>query len=527
MAQAVGQGRDRRLSALAAVVAVLGIAYVISLLPFVRGDAGTLPLFDVWLNLIVKAGVVAVVMLRGWIDRRMRAAWWSLGLGLFAAFLASVAYYTYYRHLDPVPFPSWADAGFVAFYLLGYAAIVLMLRERIRPLPRSVWHDALIAALTAAAFAAAFVLEPALEETGGRPAVVAVTLAYVAADLVLVMFLAGAFVVMGVADRTWGWLAAGLFLFFVTDALYVNAAASGSYEAGDPLDIGWTLARLCFIAAAVATFRQGRVIRRDTMLLLVAPAFCAVAALALLYVGTRGELPLAATTLALLAVLTALSRTAFAFTERERHERARKILAAEEEERARLARELHDEVGQRLTAALLHLKRASRESNEDWKRELERATEVVRGSLGETREIASRLRPEALDDLGLRSALLALCERVGSGAQIAIDAELAAPVPALDPEQELVAYRIAQEALTNVARHADAGRAWLSLVQADGMLLLGVEDDGRGFGADASPGAGLAGMRERALLVSGTLEIGASERGGTAVRLVLPLAVER
>lgn len=213
--------------------------------------------------------------------------------------------------------------------------------------------------------------------------------------------------------------------------------------------------------------------------------------------------------------------------ERERRESARKILAAQEDERARIARELHDEVGQGLTAALLHLKRASRETNEGWKSELEWAIEVVRESLEETREIASRLRPEALDDLGLRSALLALTARVSNGARIAIDAELPAPIPALDPDRELVVYRIAQEALTNVARHANATRASLSIVRADGMLLLGVEDDGCGFGDDAVPGAGLEGMRERALLVSGTLKIGASERGGTAVHLALPLADEQ
>lgn len=213
--------------------------------------------------------------------------------------------------------------------------------------------------------------------------------------------------------------------------------------------------------------------------------------------------------------------------ERERRESARSILSAQEEERARIARELHDEVGQGLTAGLLHLERASRETNEERRPDLEQAKEVVRESLEQVREITLRLRPEALDDLGLRSALLALCERVGAGAQMKIAAELPTPFPELDAEQELVAYRIAQEALTNVVRHAHADRAWLSMAQADEVVLLGVEDDGRGFDTDAVPGAGLEGMRERTLLVSGTLRIGPSERGGTAVHLVLPLAAER
>ena len=339
-------GLDRRLVGLASVVLVLGAVYVISLLPFVREDTGTRELFDVWLNLIFKAGVVAVVALRGWIDRRMRAAWWSLSAGLFFAFLASVGYYAHYRHLDPIPFPSWSDAGFIAFYLLAYAAGVLMVRDRVRPFFRSMWLDGLIVALTAAALAAAFVLEPALDAAGGRPATVVVTLAYPVLDLVLVMLVAGTTVVMGAAGRPWGWLAAGLFIFFVADALYVNAAATGSYEGGDPLDIGWTVARLCFVAAALSTFRHGPAIRQGTLRLLVVPALCSVAALALLFVGTRTDMSLAATTLALLAVLAALSRTAFAFRELRALAETRREAATDEltglPNRRAFLRALHD-----------------------------------------------------------------------------------------------------------------------------------------------------------------------------------------
>ncbi len=209
--------------------------------------------------------------------------------------------------------------------------------------------------------------------------------------------------------------------------------------------------------------------------------------------------------------------------ERERRESARLILSAQEEERARIARELHDEVGQALTAGLLHLERASREDEPDAAaHEVSNAKEVVRDSLNQVRSITLRLRPEALDDLGLRSALLTLCERVQAGAKIKVSATLPARFPDLTPDQELVAYRVAQEAMTNVVRHATAGAAWLSLAEADGVVLLGVEDDGTGFPADAVPGAGIEGMRERALLVAGKLQIGPSGHGGTSVTLTLP-----
>jgi two-component system sensor histidine kinase UhpB len=213
--------------------------------------------------------------------------------------------------------------------------------------------------------------------------------------------------------------------------------------------------------------------------------------------------------------------------ERERRESARLILSAQEDERARIARELHDEVGQALTAGLLHLERASRQAaSGPVANEVSNAKEVVRESLDQVRGITLRLRPEALDDLGLRSALLALCERMQAGARIRVNAELASPFPRLNPEQELVAYRVAQEAMTNVVRHAEAEAAWLSLAERDGVVLLGVEDDGVGFSPEAMPGAGIEGMRERALLVAGALRIGRSEHGGTSVNLTLPKPAE-
>ncbi len=207
--------------------------------------------------------------------------------------------------------------------------------------------------------------------------------------------------------------------------------------------------------------------------------------------------------------------------EGERRRSTRFILAAQEDERARIARELHDEVGQGLTAALLYLERAGREAGEDNGR-LAEAREAVRESLEDVRGITLRLRPEALDDLGLGAALIALSERIRDGAAIEIALDLPEPLPQLEDEQELVLYRVAQEALTNVARHAGAQNARLSLVETDDGILLSIEDDGGGFDKDALPGAGLQGMRERALLVGGTLGLATSPQGGARVNLVIP-----
>jgi two-component system sensor histidine kinase UhpB len=193
--------------------------------------------------------------------------------------------------------------------------------------------------------------------------------------------------------------------------------------------------------------------------------------------------------------------------EAERRESARRALAAQERERARIARELHDEVGQALTAVL-------------WMVEGE-ARKAVRTALEDVRAIARRLRPEALDDLGLPSALAALSVAVQRASGVRIERALdRGAATGLSSEEELVVYRVAQEALTNVARHAGARSATMRLGAAGGDVVLEVADDGAGFDpAEKGDGTGLRGMRERALLIGARLTIAASPGGGTTVRL--------
>jgi two-component system sensor histidine kinase UhpB len=197
--------------------------------------------------------------------------------------------------------------------------------------------------------------------------------------------------------------------------------------------------------------------------------------------------------------------------ERERRDSARRALAAQEAERARIARELHDEIGQALTAAMLQLDRGH----------VDEAREVVRESLQEVREIARRMRPEVLDDLGLASALAALTLDVSHRTGLLVERAIEPGVPRLTPEEELVVYRVAQEALTNAARHAEARRAWLRLAREHDRVVLEIRDDGRGFDTGGAAGSGLRGMRERALLVGGLLELLSGPRG-TVVSLTLP-----
>jgi two-component system, NarL family, sensor histidine kinase UhpB len=209
--------------------------------------------------------------------------------------------------------------------------------------------------------------------------------------------------------------------------------------------------------------------------------------------------------------------------ETERQESAGRALAAQEGERLRVAQELHDEVGQSLTAVLLDLARSERRAPDDLKEELRAIQERVRASLDDARRIALELRPEALDDLGLAAALLVLADRFGGRGDIEIEQRIERDLPALTYEQELVVYRVAQEALTNVVRHADAQRAEISLSRNGSHLELRVRDDGHGLRGTPPAGGGLRGMRERALLVRAELNIGERAEGGVEVALDVPI----
>jgi len=200
-----------------------------------------------------------------------------------------------------------------------------------------------------------------------------------------------------------------------------------------------------------------------------------------------------------------------------------RALAAQEEERRRIAAELHDEIGQTLTAVLLELKRLADAVPAERRADFEAVQETVRLAMQEVRAVASRLRPGVLDDLGLLNALAALSTETERMSGVEVRRSFAPGLPAVGQAAELVLYRVAQEALTNVSRHAGARTAELSLARQGDALVLRVVDDGRGV-RGAQEGSGIAGMRERARLVQGRLDVHPVEGGGTEVRLVVPLA---
>jgi two-component system sensor histidine kinase UhpB len=213
--------------------------------------------------------------------------------------------------------------------------------------------------------------------------------------------------------------------------------------------------------------------------------------------------------------------------EHARHEAARTALAAQEAERLRVARELHDEIGQTLTAVTIQAERAADGDPQLAAQALRDVADGVRESLDEVRRIARELRPEALDDLGLVNALIALSTRIGAQGGPRVERDLPATLPRLAPDVELVIYRIAQESMTNALRHSGARSVKVSLAADAQFVTLAVTDDGRGLPTPLPAGtAGMAGMRERALLVGGMLSVASSPEGGTEVRLTIPIDME-
>ena len=209
----------------------------------------------------------------------------------------------------------------------------------------------------------------------------------------------------------------------------------------------------------------------------------------------------------------------------ERSTSAAVALHAQEAERQRIAQELHDEVGQSLTAVLLGIKQSISNAEPGVVEQLEEVRDTTRVCLDEVRRISQRLRPGVLAELGLLDSLSSLASDLTKRSGVRVIRGFLPGLPALTSENELVVYRVAQEALTNVARHARAREVQLGLTHRGSVLVLRVADDGIGR-ADTAVGAGIQGMQERAQMAGGRLQVRSREGGGTEVLLEVPIVTE-
>ncbi|HEX3262350.1 MAG TPA: sensor histidine kinase [Solirubrobacterales bacterium] len=217
-------------------------------------------------------------------------------------------------------------------------------------------------------------------------------------------------------------------------------------------------------------------------------------------------------------------RRMLARLEAERRRTSSTALAAQEQERARVARDLHDEVNQSLTGLLLRLEAARAKAPVEVAHELAETKALANQAMEELLLLARQLRPTALDDLGLKAALAGHVKELGRRTSIDADFESEGNFLGLPADVQLVVYRVAQEALSNAAQHSGADHVRVRLVRAGDRVELVVEDDGSGFTFDeAARGLGIAGMRERALLVDGDVQVESRLGTGTSVRLTVPL----
>jgi signal transduction histidine kinase len=229
--------------------------------------------------------------------------------------------------------------------------------------------------------------------------------------------------------------------------------------------------------------------------------------------------------LRLAEIFGARAAVAVSLSERVARDMLRRVVEAQEIERRRLARELHDETGQALTSILLGVKaiRASATPAEAERAEADVRAQIVQ-ALQDVRALAVELRPSALDDFGLVAALERLAEtfQSRSGLETVVQANVEGRLPA---ELETVLYRVVQEALTNILKHAGAEHVSIVVRTRDGVVAATIDDDGRGFAQDdVREGAlGLLGMRERLALVGGTLEVESSRESGTTIAAEVPL----
>jgi diguanylate cyclase (GGDEF)-like protein len=334
-------------------------AYCVSVLPGMPGRPGTSALWEGWIRPAAYAGAALVCALRAVVVRERRAPWVLLAAAVGSYTLGYLSFGIVYGGDDHVPYVSFADALWLAFYPLSYGAIVLLVRDRARHFRRSMWLDGLVAGLAVAALSASVAFEVLISDVGGQPIVVAVNLAYPIADLLLITLVVCVFGVTGWRPgRAWLALGAGLLINSVADTIYLLQAARDTYVEGTWLDAMWLFA---FLGIGIAAWQpvSDRRAQLGEWRALAVPSVSTLVAVAVLAVpGLSGEHRLAVL-LATAAVLVSVGRTALTFREVRQLAASRNQALTDEltglPNRRALAVRLEEATGEGQPAALLFL----------------------------------------------------------------------------------------------------------------------------------------------------------------------------
>ena len=289
------------------------------------GGRGTDALFNTWIYSALMLTSAAACLLRAALVRRERLAWGLLGVGLLLYAGGEIYYAAVLAEQETVPIPSPADAGYLAFYPLAYAALVVLLRERIGTFPVARWLDGAIVGSAVAALAAAFALGPIVDASNeGQTLAVATNLAYPIADLTLLTMVATAASFTGWRPgRSWAVLGAGLLLLAASDGVYLLQSANGAYVEGTILDAGWPCGVLLVACAAWVEPGVTEPVRSRAVRIIAIPAAAALVAISIQAAERFATAPTAAAVISLLTLIAVVVRLVLSLRETQGEVRTR------------------------------------------------------------------------------------------------------------------------------------------------------------------------------------------------------------
>jgi signal transduction histidine kinase len=496
--------------------------------------------------------------------------WYLLIAGQVIYLVADLTFYTLHDLLHSVAFPSPADLLYIGHYPFVVFAVLLLARSRSRGNDREGMIDASMIAIGVGVLALIFLIKPAVAASEQPLLIRAAAAAYPIMDMLVLAVAVRLVVGVGLRRPAFYLLTSSLAVLLATDTGYIYLQLNGNYRTdsltGRLLDAGWLIfylllgasalhpsmrtlserdlrarsrlarRRLAFLASAALLTPAGIIVQsfrneqQDTTVLAIA---CGLLFLLVIYRMSglirqveTGAAELRERGVALQSALSNLEKV-----ESERKHLLDRTMRGAEEERTRIAAELHDGPIQRLTAVGYQLEEASMTLSggdpDDVDELLSTAQRHLYAEISELRGLMATLRPPVLDELGLGLALadhLDTFER-RTGIMCFLDSDREAR---LEPEIETVLYRVAQEALMNVAKHSRAYHVWVYLRSDDDRADMQIRDDGIGFDPSGVNGLtgrghfGLAGMRERVEMAGGRYRLLSSPGGGTAIRVRLP-----
>jgi signal transduction histidine kinase len=496
------------------------------------------------------SAVAAIVVGLIWHRPERPLTWWLFGVGLLSYVTADIIFYTYQDILHQEVFPSVADVFYLAAYPFLMAGLLRLIRSRSPGADRASLLDALVVTVGLGMVSWVFLVGPLAHSPDLTLAERVVSMAYPIMDVLLLATVVRLVVDGGSRPPAFWVLCCGVGGLLITDALYSIIQLTGGYHTGSPIDLGWMTWYACWGAAALhptmrdladpAPRREVRLSRWRLGLLagasLLAPAVQVVQLARRQHteglVTAVGSMVLFGLVLARLQGLA--GEVAALATARKRL--LDRTVQAREEERIRLAAELHDGPIQRLTGvaytADLSRRRLARADLAGGRQLLESLEDDIRGEVAALRQVMATLRPPALDEWGLSAALSDYARTFQQQTGITCSVQVSLP-ERLAKAHETVLYRVAQEALTNVAKHAKARRVWVTLQFSQGLVRLQVGDDGTGFATThpADPLGdhlglnhfGLASMRQQLEMAGGSWQVHSRPGQGTTVTAILPM----